>query len=57
MIHDLTGPLAVKSFEKIGIKKVWNNKKYISARKEVVGRKNNTKTVCHICKANDYLYI
>ncbi len=29
MIHDLTGPLAVKSFEKIGIKKVWNNKKII----------------------------
>jgi homoaconitate hydratase family protein len=29
MIHDLTGPLAVKSFEKIGIKKVWNNKKVV----------------------------
>ena len=29
MIHDLTGPLAIKSFEKIGIKKVWNNKKII----------------------------
>jgi len=29
MIHDLTGPLAVNSFEKIGIKKVWNNKKII----------------------------
>lgn len=29
MIHDLTGPLAVKSFEKIGIKKVWNNQKII----------------------------
>ncbi len=29
MIHDLTGPLAVKSFEKIGIKRVWNNQKII----------------------------
>jgi 3-isopropylmalate/(R)-2-methylmalate dehydratase large subunit len=29
MIHDLTGPLAVKSFEKIGIKKVWNNQKVV----------------------------
>lgn len=29
MIHDLTGPLAVKSFEKIGINKVWNNQKII----------------------------
>jgi radical SAM protein with 4Fe4S-binding SPASM domain len=38
-------------------KNIWNNKKYISARKEVFGRKNDTNTVCHICKANDYLYI
>jgi 3-isopropylmalate/(R)-2-methylmalate dehydratase large subunit len=29
MIHDLTGPLAVKSFEKIGINKVWNNQKVV----------------------------
>jgi len=29
MIHDLTGPLAVKSFEKIGIKRVWDNQKII----------------------------
>ena len=36
---------------------IWNNKKYISARREVLGRKNNAKTVCHICRANDYLYI
>jgi len=38
-------------------KNIWNGNKYLSARKEVLGRKNNTKTVCHICKANDYLYI
>jgi 3-isopropylmalate/(R)-2-methylmalate dehydratase large subunit len=29
MTHDLTGPLAVESFKKIGAKKVWNNKKII----------------------------
>ena len=29
MIHDLTGPLAVKAFEKIGVNKFWNNQKVI----------------------------
>src|SRR4030043_2343273 len=29
MIHDLTGPLAVESFKKIGVEKVWNNKKVV----------------------------
>ncbi|XHH08389.1 MAG: 3-isopropylmalate dehydratase large subunit [Candidatus Bathyarchaeia archaeon] len=29
MIHDLTGPLAVESFKKIGAEKVWNNEKVI----------------------------
>jgi homoaconitate hydratase family protein len=29
MIHDLTGPLVVKSFRKIGLKKVWDNKKIV----------------------------
>jgi 3-isopropylmalate/(R)-2-methylmalate dehydratase large subunit len=29
MIHDLTGPLAIKSFRKIGAKKVWDNYKVI----------------------------
>jgi radical SAM protein with 4Fe4S-binding SPASM domain len=38
-------------------KNIWNNQKYIAARKEVLGRNNKTKTVCHVCKANDYLYI
>jgi radical SAM protein with 4Fe4S-binding SPASM domain len=38
-------------------KNIWNNQKYIAARKEVLGRNNNTKTVCRVCKANDYLYI
>jgi len=29
MIHDLTGPLAVEAFKKIGSQKVWNNKKVV----------------------------
>ena len=27
MTHDLTGPLSVQSFEKIGVKKVWDSSK------------------------------
>jgi 3-isopropylmalate/(R)-2-methylmalate dehydratase large subunit len=29
MVHDLTGPLAVAAFKKIGIKNVWDNKKVV----------------------------
>jgi len=29
MIHDLTGPLAIKSFRQIGAKKVWDNNKVV----------------------------
>ena len=29
MVHDLTGPLAVESFNKIGVKKVWDPKKIV----------------------------
>jgi 3-isopropylmalate/(R)-2-methylmalate dehydratase large subunit len=29
MTHDLTGPLAVESFKKIGVEKVWNNQKIV----------------------------
>jgi 3-isopropylmalate/(R)-2-methylmalate dehydratase large subunit len=29
MIHDLTGPLAVEAFKRIGISKVWDNKKIV----------------------------
>lgn len=29
MVHDLTGPLAVEAFKKIGVQKVWNNKKIV----------------------------
>ena len=29
MVHDLTGPLAVEAFKRIGIPKVWDNKKIV----------------------------
>ncbi len=29
MVHDLTGPLAVEAFKKIGVSKVWDNKKIV----------------------------
>jgi len=29
MVHDLTGPLAVEAFKKIGVSKVWNSKKVV----------------------------
>jgi 3-isopropylmalate/(R)-2-methylmalate dehydratase large subunit len=29
MVHDLTGPLAVEAFKRIGINHVWNNKKIV----------------------------
>ena len=29
MVHDLTGPLAVEAFKKIGVPKVWNNQKVV----------------------------
>ncbi len=29
MVHDLTGPLAVEAFKKIGVKRVWDNQKVV----------------------------
>ncbi len=29
MVHDLTGPLAVEAFKKIGVKNVWDNQKVV----------------------------
>ncbi len=29
MVHDLTGPLAIEAFKRIGVSKVWNNKKVV----------------------------
>lgn len=35
---------------------IWNNEMYISARKEILGKKNKKKTICHICKSTGYLH-
>ena len=29
MVHDLTGPLAIEAFKRIGVKNVWDNKKVV----------------------------
>ena len=29
MVHDLTGPLAVEAFKKIGVEKIWDNQKVV----------------------------
>jgi len=35
---------------------VWNNKKYVAARKELLGKENEGGTVCHICKASGFTH-
>ncbi|MBI2470485.1 MAG: SPASM domain-containing protein [Planctomycetes bacterium] len=37
-------------------KTIWNNEKYIAARKEILGMKNDKQTICHICKRSGYLH-
>ncbi len=37
-------------------KEIWNNEMYHAARKEILGMKNDRKTICHICKTNGYLH-
>tara|TARA_B100000315_G_scaffold81387_1_gene74631 strand:+ start:30 stop:1037 length:1008 start_codon:yes stop_codon:yes gene_type:complete len=33
---------------------IWNGKKYVAARKELLGQPNNLETICHTCKKNGY---
>jgi len=35
---------------------IWNNEMYVSARKEILGRKNTKHTICHTCKRSGYLH-
>lgn len=37
-------------------KDVWNNEKYISARKELLGKFNSVRTICHICKEKGFFH-
>jgi radical SAM protein with 4Fe4S-binding SPASM domain len=40
-----------------GFASVWNGKKYVAARKEILGKIKASNTVCHICKQNDFLHL
>ena len=44
MTHDLTGPLAVKSFKEIGAKKVWDADKIVVILDHLVPSK-----LCNLC--------
>ncbi|MBI5427497.1 MAG: radical SAM protein [Nitrospinae bacterium] len=33
---------------------IWNGERYVSARKELLGKPNDIETVCHVCKRNGY---
>ena len=44
------------NIKKHSFKEIWNNERYLSARNEILGRRSGTKTVCHVCKVNDYIY-
>ena len=39
------------------ISKIWNNKKYSSARKEIISGKQESSTVCGICKKNGFMHM
>ena len=43
------------AFEK-RFKEVWNDRKYLAARKELLGKENEGGTVCHICKAHGFTH-
>jgi radical SAM protein with 4Fe4S-binding SPASM domain len=35
---------------------IWNNEMYVAARKEILGIKNEKKTICHTCKNSGFLH-
>lgn len=40
-----------------GFASVWNGKKYVAARREILGKIKESNTICHICKQNDFLHL
>ena len=36
---------------------IWNGKKYIAAKKELLDQSNDLETICHACKKNGYYTI
>jgi len=47
---------AFGNIQKESFAQIWNNEMYISARKEILGKENKKKTICHICKSTGYLH-
>ncbi|MCF6149715.1 MAG: radical SAM protein [Candidatus Kuenenia sp.] len=47
---------AFGNIQKESFAQIWNNEMYISARKEILGKKNKKNTICHICKSTGYLH-
>ena len=41
---------------KSSFKNVWNGKKYVAARRELLGEENEGGTICHICKASGFTH-
>jgi len=37
-------------------RQIWNNDMYVAARKEILGIKNDKKTICRTCKSTGYLH-
>lgn len=35
---------------------IWNGEKYVSARKEIIGRIEDSGTICHVCRKSGYLH-
>lgn len=36
---------------------IWNNEKYVAARKAILGKKTEIKTICQICKRHGYTHM
>ncbi|MFA5157533.1 MAG: radical SAM protein [Candidatus Omnitrophota bacterium] len=42
---------------KDSIVKIWNNEKYIEARKEIINRRRKAATICGICRNNGFMHM
>lgn len=36
---------------------IWNNEKYVAARKAIIGKKTKIETICQICKRHGYTHM
>jgi radical SAM protein with 4Fe4S-binding SPASM domain len=42
---------------KDSIKNIWNNPKFISARKEILNKKCPATTICGVCRSNGFMHM